>query len=767
MQKIFTDFCKHNRYVTTLHVINSALIKLSKLLSVVKVYRGVERGMLPECFWEANDFNVRGGVEFAFMSTTTERDVAIFYSGAEKDGNVSTIIEGQLGMVDRGADLSSLSQYPHEKEICFGPLTSLEVLSTRVEKSYLVVHCRFNINLVSLTIEQVLAKRHRIVTDVCDNVMQHTRKVIAAFSSNPSEGAETKSAIEYACTKLEGITARRPDIFNDDGELKGAVTKALDMKGLFDEWLQATMCHNVPDIDDRGDPDVTWSSFATKTVEHYHTLIPSDLSHITLSCQWRDEGSGTFHGRINLVVTRNGEIVSEVPCFGRAPHDWQTERAVFSAEELHGHLPGDVLTLQYELGESHYRKLMVKDIELVMDRNPINASRRAVSQQEAARSETFGFREARKGSKEQVLADGMRRNALAERAHLVEELVQSQTGDAQALPALLGLTPSPLEVLAAAGRASGGNLLHLVCKLRRVDVFKCLLGIADGVWTEMAKERDGEGALPDLPGLARAVAASRPFDARAAGPLLSLLPSSCAGSFFQERDEVGNAPLHAAAVSGRVGDVLALARAHLPQAELRGLFLARNSQGHPPMHCAAEAGRPEAVRGLAEALEPDELAAALAVTAGHRERTPLHLAASNGHAETVRVLAGLAPDLPTALALPDSVGRTALHLAAGSGDAEAVRALAGLAPDLPAALAARSQSGKTPLHAAADWGEVDAILALVQLAPDVPTVLAARTSDGSAPLHLAAKSGRVDAVRALVDWRPTCPPRSPRGTARG
>ena len=37
------------------------------------------------------------------------------------------IFEIQMGMVDRGADLSWLSQYPHEKEICFPPLTGLEV----------------------------------------------------------------------------------------------------------------------------------------------------------------------------------------------------------------------------------------------------------------------------------------------------------------------------------------------------------------------------------------------------------------------------------------------------------------------------------------------------------------------------------------------------------------------------------------------------------------------------------------------------------------
>ena len=35
-------------------------------------------------------------------------------------------------MVDKGADLSPLSQYPGEKEVCWPPLTNLEVVGTSV-----------------------------------------------------------------------------------------------------------------------------------------------------------------------------------------------------------------------------------------------------------------------------------------------------------------------------------------------------------------------------------------------------------------------------------------------------------------------------------------------------------------------------------------------------------------------------------------------------------------------------------------------------------
>ena len=46
--------CNGNTYVTTIHVINSAIVKSSKLTKATKVYRGVAGGVLPESFWRPN-----------------------------------------------------------------------------------------------------------------------------------------------------------------------------------------------------------------------------------------------------------------------------------------------------------------------------------------------------------------------------------------------------------------------------------------------------------------------------------------------------------------------------------------------------------------------------------------------------------------------------------------------------------------------------------------------------------------------------------------
>ena len=100
--------CADNRYVTTLHVINSGIVKMGKLMVSQKVYRGIAGGLLPPEFWQPNEFNVRGGVELAFMSTTRDREVALAYAGTSDKAGL--VFEIQMGMLDKGADLSWCSQ---------------------------------------------------------------------------------------------------------------------------------------------------------------------------------------------------------------------------------------------------------------------------------------------------------------------------------------------------------------------------------------------------------------------------------------------------------------------------------------------------------------------------------------------------------------------------------------------------------------------------------------------------------------------------------
>mmetsp|Transcript_51515 Transcript_51515/g.102527 ORF Transcript_51515/g.102527 Transcript_51515/m.102527 type:complete len:105 (-) Transcript_51515:162-476(-) len=70
------------------------------------------------------------------MSASANREVALEYAARSAAGIIFQIHQP---MADRGADLSWLSQYPHEQEVTFPAITSLEVRDQRIEGSIVVV----------------------------------------------------------------------------------------------------------------------------------------------------------------------------------------------------------------------------------------------------------------------------------------------------------------------------------------------------------------------------------------------------------------------------------------------------------------------------------------------------------------------------------------------------------------------------------------------------------------------------------------------------
>ena len=81
-----------------------------------------------------------------------------------------------MGMVDRGADLTWLSQYPHEREVLLPPLTGIEALTSDVEGSMLVIHSRLSLNLSAQTLEQVLSRRRKMLMDMAAGIELELRE---------------------------------------------------------------------------------------------------------------------------------------------------------------------------------------------------------------------------------------------------------------------------------------------------------------------------------------------------------------------------------------------------------------------------------------------------------------------------------------------------------------------------------------------------------------------------------------------------------------
>ena len=242
--------CKGNCYVTTTHAINSVIKKCAKLTVAAKVYRGVAggeksvpspprcrlrapptlpppppltfpTGTLPSSFWKPNAQGVRGGIESAFMSTTFDRRVAMQY--ASRPGRPGLVFEFQMGMIDRGCELDWISQYPNERECLFAPLTGIEVHSTRVEGTVLVVEARLSVNLNALTIEEIIAKRHKMLLDMAHDMKQEAWR---RYAGRPTQGLAV-AGLEAA---LQRPLGHEHEWYNVDHQFVEAVAAALEAK---------------------------------------------------------------------------------------------------------------------------------------------------------------------------------------------------------------------------------------------------------------------------------------------------------------------------------------------------------------------------------------------------------------------------------------------------------------------------------------------------------------------------------------------------------
>lgn len=85
----------------------------TRMSAGLKLYRGLGGDKtFPVSFFKSNDKGHKGVLEWAFMSTTANKSIALQYSGIRQGKPYPTILEMDAGSVDRGADLSNFSQYP-------------------------------------------------------------------------------------------------------------------------------------------------------------------------------------------------------------------------------------------------------------------------------------------------------------------------------------------------------------------------------------------------------------------------------------------------------------------------------------------------------------------------------------------------------------------------------------------------------------------------------------------------------------------------------
>ena len=116
-QNIFQRFQDGgNLFATTIFVLASAVQKLARLEKIpegTRLYRGLGGAMeLPESFWRADGRGCRGYAEWGFMSTTSDKSIALAYSGVREQKPLPMVLVLAASSIDRGACIRDFSQYP-------------------------------------------------------------------------------------------------------------------------------------------------------------------------------------------------------------------------------------------------------------------------------------------------------------------------------------------------------------------------------------------------------------------------------------------------------------------------------------------------------------------------------------------------------------------------------------------------------------------------------------------------------------------------------
>lgn len=259
------DALQGNKYTTTIYCIVSGIIKLSKVMTLPearKVYRGLGGVDLPQAFSKPDAYGIRGGVEYAMLSTTFSRKVALQYAGA----NMPTVFEISVGAIDRGASLGFLSQYPGEAEILLPPRSYLEVVGVvRVEAMedgimVRVVPLKVNANSTSSTIEQIEQRRKELFVSAGENALHEIRsrldnlisseRVADFLSHQPSlkyrdvHFKMSRSIVDEVGRWLSSYQEREAGWFNDEWQYSMAVRELSELErmatGKFDYWLSTT-----------------------------------------------------------------------------------------------------------------------------------------------------------------------------------------------------------------------------------------------------------------------------------------------------------------------------------------------------------------------------------------------------------------------------------------------------------------------------------------------------------------------------------------------
>jgi hypothetical protein len=155
-----------NLFPTTIFVLVSAVQKLCRYTRIPEgtlLYRGLGgKADLPDIFFLVDKQGCSGYAEWGFLSTTSDRDVALGYSGVRERRSKAMVMVIETSAIDRGADISEFSQYPGEREFLYLPCSFIQRTRRGNRRVQVVdgglvtfVSVKVNLNIKTQTVEEL------------------------------------------------------------------------------------------------------------------------------------------------------------------------------------------------------------------------------------------------------------------------------------------------------------------------------------------------------------------------------------------------------------------------------------------------------------------------------------------------------------------------------------------------------------------------------------------------------------------------------------
>ncbi len=249
-----------NLFSTTMFVLVSAVQKLSRLTRIpwgTLLYRGLGGKLeLPDNFFQVDEQGCSGYSEWGFLSTTSDRDVALGYSGVKERRPKAMVMVIETSSIDRGADISELSQYPGEREFLYLPCSFIqrsrhgnwrvEVVDGGLVTFYFV---KVNLNIKTQTVEELQEQKKSMHLVSARSMLSEVQYILSEWrQSLCDQGVDPADVSEFVfenvnlCKQIIEAHSLRDSIdFADDEKFREMINEVLDTKAKLnrtkDFWL--------------------------------------------------------------------------------------------------------------------------------------------------------------------------------------------------------------------------------------------------------------------------------------------------------------------------------------------------------------------------------------------------------------------------------------------------------------------------------------------------------------------------------------------------